>query len=396
MQIKNLTPFTHLRFSKSDNKGLEFGVVALKATYVFDDDSNLQISDEQEAINAEEKTFGAPAFSSLKQPTDLVGYKPSTDIIVNATAYSPKGQPTKAWNVGFELMDANGVKIQKTLRVTGPRWWIPKWKRTLTDDEKANWRDYKHLFEGWELSEPEAITSLPIRYEYAYGGSVHKRNDENDNPIIEAFEYNPVGRGFIDPEWSDYTQKIAAPQIEDPNDLINDPYKQYMPVGYGAIQRAWLPRRPLGGTFDQHWIDNIWPKWPQDHNFAYNNAASSNLWGHGFLKLPITVQCVNLHPIKSNWFFTFNDCDVHAVYHLTDETEFGGQPRLDTVQIDIEADDPFDNYAFLVWRLIYKQDETERLIMGFSDDAPNNIEMKTPHPDDCGIYSDALERPDGN
>lgn len=394
MQVINLTPFSYLQFSKSDNKGLEFGVLAVKATYAFDETDACALSDEQESLNAEEQTFGRPDNSSLKRPTDLVGYKPSTDVIVNAIAYAPEGEPAKAWNIGLEITDAAGTKIQKTLRITGPRWWVPKWKRALSDEEQKNWKDHRDLFEGWELSEPEPIVSLPVRYEYAYGGSVAKGSDEHGNAVLQSYEYNPVGRGFIDIEWTDHTKPVAAPQIEYADEPVTDPYKHYKPAGYGAIQRAWLPRRPLGGTFNQHWVDHVWPKWPADYDFAFNNAAAEGLCGHGFLKLPIRVQLVNLHPTKRNCFLNFKELNVHAAYQTTHGTVFGCEPHIDTLHIELSDTDSFAHYASVVWRTVYNRDETEAIALGLADTATDDVEMKMLHPADCGTYSEALERPD--
>jgi len=390
MHIANFTPFTHLRFYKSDNRGLEFGVVVVKATYVFDDEGRCVLSDEQEMANAQEQGFGKPESSSLRQPSDHVGYKPSTDIILNVVAYAPEGKPAKSWEIGVEMTDAQGVIIRKTLRVTGPRWWVPKWQRPLSEREKREWQKHRHLFEGWELSEPEPITRLPITYEYAYGGTIFKGEDENKTPLIEAYEYNPVGRGFIDKDWSDHTKPHPAPQIEYADEPIADPYKHYRPAGYGALHRAWLPRRPLGGTYDQNWIDKIWPKWPPDYDFSFNNAAAEGLYGHGFLQLPIKIQLVNLHPSLRHRFITFEAIDMAALYQHKDESSFAFMPNLDTLHLDLIEEDAFDHFAFLVWRLVYHPDQIESIAL--FDKMPLSAKTAPPHPDACGRYSPALKR----
>jgi len=392
MRMINLTPFSHLRLFKSDCRGLEFGVVIVKATYVFDEDERCVLSDEQEMPNAEERSFDQAEFSSLRQPSDHVGYKPSTDMIFNVVAYAPEGKAAKSWTVGVEITDGQGITIRKTLRITGPRWWLPKWQRALTDKEKREWQKYRHLFEGWELSQPEPITHLPIRYEYAYGGTLLKGEDQNGHPIVDAYQYNPVGLGWIDKEWTDHTMAQPAAQIEYADEPITDPYKPYRPAGFGAIHRAWLPRRPLAGTYDQHWIDKIWPKWPPDYDFCFNNAAADGLCGHGFLQLPIKIQLVHLHPTLSHRSIMFDGVDLLASYQQQDGRFFAFRPRLDTLYLDLVEEDAFDHFAALSWRLIYHPDVLAAITLQEGKDLPPEVMGEAPHPDDCGRYSVALER----
>jgi len=391
MHIVNLTPFKHLRLLKSDRRGLEFGVVIVKATYVFDDEGHCILSDEQEMPNAEERSFDQTKASSLRQPSDHVGYKPSTDVILNAVAYAPEGKPAKSWSVGIEIIDAQGVTLRRILRITGPRWWVPKWRRTLTEEEKCEWQKYRHLFEGWELSEAEPITHLPIRYEYAYGGTVTKGADKEGHRLIEACEYNPVGIGFIDKDWTDHTMPQPAPQIEYADEPITDPYQHYRPAGFGAIHRSWLPRRPLGGTYDQYWFDHIWPKWPSDYDFRFNNAAAG-LCGYGFLQLPIRLQLVNLHPKLRHRFITFDAVDLMATYQDASESYFSFIPQLDTLYLDLAEEEAFEHFSCLVWRLIYHPDKTEAITVQRSKALLAGIVESAPHPNECGRHSVALEK----
>ena len=44
-------------------------------------------------------------------------------------------------------------------------------------------------------------------------------------------------------------------------------------MSFGVIGRNWLPRYPYAGTYDQNWIDNIFPFLPPDFDNAYFQAA---------------------------------------------------------------------------------------------------------------------------
>jgi hypothetical protein len=105
-----------------------------------------------------------------------------------------------------------------------------------------------------EFSEPLPFTSIPIRYERAYGGS-----DEQSVPDI-PFHYprNPLGTGVVLRNVRDVVDGLALPNVEDPDDLltperviIEEPERwplQPLPAGFGWRQRNWYPRSALLGV----------------------------------------------------------------------------------------------------------------------------------------------------
>ncbi|MHC5308017.1 DUF2169 domain-containing protein [Bartonella sp. LJL80] len=303
-------------------------------------------------------------------------------------AYAPDGKPVSSFTVGIQVKNATGTIIAKFLRITGPRWWAPKWKRPLSDRERAEWQKHRDLFEGWTLTEPEPITSLPIRFEYAYGGAVEKGADENGNPVLAAYEYNPVGRGYIDPDWTDHTKPQAAPQIEYADEPITDPYKRYKPAGLGPIPAAWLPRRPLGGTYDQNWIDNRWPYLPDDYKYAYHNAAADDLQVKPFLT-EFEIELLGLHPQKRHWTLRFKS----PCPYVNADTQFGWRhsfANLDTVYFDIGAYADGDYRLHGLWRYIYDPQEVGEIqIKSLHDKDPDYAYvlrrdlLPSPSPDEC-------------
>ncbi|MFS8180628.1 DUF2169 domain-containing protein [Pseudovibrio denitrificans] len=356
IQLDNYTPFPNLRYSGTDTDNLEFGVFMVKVAWDLLVDGSCAISAEQEPFVFKDEYYGEVNVSSVRYPSDFVPYKPKTDLVISATTWAPDGKPASSWLAGVRFTSADGIVSEKVLRVFGPRFWIPKWKRSLSEEEKLNWRKYKNLFLGWELSEAKPITKLPIRYEFAYGGELSK--DADGIPVREAFESNPIGRGYIDPHWSDHTAPVPAPQIEDPDDPITDPYRQYAPQGFGPIPPAWLPRRPLGGTYDEAWIANGGNCWPEDYDFEFHNSCSPSLRAQGHIHSDLKIELVNLHPSKQNWCIDFKDMSpICFLEHENLDPKFL-RMNLDSLFLEVDEENLEDPRAFCTWRLLFHPTET--------------------------------------
>ena len=63
------------------------------------------------------------------------------------------------------------------------------------------------------------------------------------------------------------------PNIEDPHAPMLHPASPCAPLGFGVVGRAWLPRRPLAGTFDFAWKRDRWPLAPRDFDPAFHQSA---------------------------------------------------------------------------------------------------------------------------
>ena len=362
-ELQNFTPYPNFRYYSRDNEDREFGIIIVKATYEFGPSSRLMVAEEQAPMVFTDKCHGAVNVSSLWHPSDLVPHKPATDLIINAVARTPDGRVRPAWECGVAINRAGAAIFAKKLRVTGPREWRPVWKRELNTEEVKNWPQYRKHFRYWELSEPEPVSSLPLRYEYAYGGEIAMGEDDEGNPLFDTSHYNPLGRGKIDREWTDHTKTVPAPQIEDVDDPIADPYAVYKAQGLGPIPPAWLPRRPLGGTYDQKWIDTTWPAWPADYSFAYHNSAHPDLIISPYLiggeEVVLTGLAQREEPVR------------FRLPHEQTLVEFVGENReplrapmaLDTVFLDFAGRHQRDWRIFLSWRVNFEPDVFDRAII---------------------------------
>ena len=299
MEFRNLTPFDALAWSVEDVDAEESHVVVVRVGYRLarvtsaplpgapdEDDATpthhceLREGRASPRLAFEDGYFGAPLVSSVRGESDLAPFKPRCDVLVNATAFAPRGEEAARWPVRVRVVQPAGAEVllDKTLSVCGPRWF-----------ERAE--------EDWSLSEPEPALAVPVRWEHAYGGTSHVPEAE----LNEACFTNPVGCGWVEARWFDAMERaghevpsrLPAPQIEDPRrpvkslDVVRHPdgvedamqmanaVLRYAgaPAGLGAVGRAWTPRLQRAGTYDDAWRQARWPHLPEDFDFAYWNAA---------------------------------------------------------------------------------------------------------------------------
>jgi hypothetical protein len=294
MELINKTPFPGIAFQASRQDGKPSHVAVLRATFDIKSDGILELSDEQEPIVLSDEYFEEPNKSSVRQESDLVPCKPKCDVIVNATAYAPGGHPSLEFVVGVRIRGpAGGGKehgpliLEKKLVVTGPCCWE------------------KGLMGGWKLTPPtRPVTSLPLRYEYAFGGECRVASDDPcgrrvdaafrltpeqrschpDGPDMAPLAHaacadNPLGIGFAE-DWylkAKELKEFPAPQIGSPENPVTKLGTSYAPQGFGIITKAWRQRLDLAGTYDEEWREKRWPYLPEDFDVAYWNGAHPDL-----------------------------------------------------------------------------------------------------------------------
>ena len=343
--LKNFTPFPNMQFANWDAQGREFGVFMVKTAWDIQPDGTCTLSEEQEPFALTDEFHGELNASSVRYPSDLVPYKPTTDFILNATTFAPQGKASEAWECSIEVT-AHGAEaplVEKKLLITGPRHWTFRKKK-------------------WELSRAEPIKRLNVQYDHAYGGSIKTGEDENGDAIVEAYEYNPVGKGFADPDWTHKDQPVLAPQILLPEQSLCDPFEQLKPAGFGPIQASWLPRRPLGGTYDEHWSENVWPNWPEDYQFWFHNAAPEGQ--RHALPPGEGARCTlkNLHPEREEWIIDVPNPRLAALVQQGSELVIYGL-HIDTVFLDIAHDRLDDPRVFLMSRMVFDRELTQSITL---------------------------------
>lgn len=343
VDLRNLTPFPNLQFANWDQHGREFGVFMVKTAWDIAEDGTCTLSDEQEPFTFTDTYHSEVNESSPRYASDLVPFKPRTDIILNATTFAPHGRKSSSWIASVEVVETTGASVigKKDIAVTGPRVWQPTRR-------------------GWQLSDAEPIASLDIRYEYTFGGTLPAGKDDEGQDLWKAFERNPIGHGWIT-KTSD-RQPITAPQLLANEHDLADPYAVQKPVGLGPIPAAWLPRRPLGGTYDQNWIDHTWPGWPADYDFSFHNAASDEFACDLPVGAGVQLTLENLHPTMTRWIIQVPDPQLVA--YLQVGTEVVPYALMaDTVFLDIAEDRLSDPRVFVVSRLVFDRTTTDGITL---------------------------------
>ncbi len=229
--INNRTPYKAGKTWSRDPNGVHLWIVSVKATYNITPDGQVYLAEEQlEPLIAPEYN-GEPGMSSLRYDADLVAPKPTTDILLNGSAYAPGGQPSTDFAVCMRV-----GPISKALRVRGDRTW---------SDGPL----------GGGPSSAQPVTRVPITYERAYGGYEHSAPDLRQHRLDPR---NPVGCGLFAPATRRDGQ--ALPNFEYPSGNL----EMDGPAGFGPIDGHWSPRRELAGTYNDAWRAKRLPLLPAD------------------------------------------------------------------------------------------------------------------------------------
>ncbi|MBA54408.1 MAG: hypothetical protein CMK89_08140 [Pseudomonadales bacterium] len=309
--LNNKTPFAAERTWGRDLNGWHQWIVAVKATYDILPDGELELAEEQAEPLFAPEYFGEPGLSSLQYEADLIPTKPTTDIIVNGTAYAPGGKPSTEFAVALR---ANGK--QKALRVLGERYW----EQGLT---------------GLKPSKPQPVTAVPIRYEKAFGGW----DRSNPNPAKQKWDpRNPVGSSLIQ---NDEQLGKTLHQFEY---LEGSPHKTG-PAGFGAIDSFWSPRSQHIGTYDKAWQENRHPLLPLDWKPQSLQCAPQDQQTEKPLRGGENIELFNLTPDGQLAF------QLPRVY-LAFSTQIDGRTEEHRAQISSVIIEPDQRKLKLVWNSV--------------------------------------------
>jgi hypothetical protein len=241
--LANRTPYAADRNWTRDKNGVHWWIVAVRATFSIAAEGKLVLADEQLPPLLAPEHHGPPESSSLRYDSDLLGLKPTTDVLVLGSAHAPGGRAVASLPVVLRI-----GALEKTCIVHGER-------------------VYYDGIAGLTTTSPLPFVTRPIRYELAFGGSDTSDPDPRRHVIDER---NPVGRGIARHQAS--LIDTPAHAIEYPN---TKPGKGG-PAGFGPISPAWLPRRVLAGTYDDVWARTKKPLLPNDYDPAFALCAPAD------------------------------------------------------------------------------------------------------------------------
>lgn len=242
-------------------------------------------------LTADDSGQGSPA-----TPSDLAPVKMNGEFFVKGTAFPPGGQPAQVFPVGVSISSQN-----KQLNVFGHRVWSDNLLRR-------------------SISEPEPLDSLPLQWEYAYGGPDYSKN--------------PLGMGY---------GGGALPHLEYPDQPISQPNGKYLPAGFGPLGDDWEPRSRMRGTYRKGWLKTRWPWRPDNFDWAFYNQAPLDQQIQGYFRGNEAIQLTNLHPTEPQIQTALpgQAARLFILFKSNDETPGAVREvplKLDTVHIDTDEE----------------------------------------------------------
>ena len=251
MRILNQTGFPAEFTMGMDVAGREYLSLVVKGTFAFpasERDPPPRADVQRPLVKADEYT-GEPGYSATLWETDFAFRKSMCDVVAQGVAYAPEGRPAERVRVGLRVGD-----WVKQFDVVGPREW-----RVIGPAVTA--------------TRPLPFRRMPFSYDTAFGG-VDRLDPEDDLPAV--YEDNPVGRGFAAVRNQSRLQSLALPNTEEVGQEVQSPYGRYRPMALGPIGRGWPERRRYAGTYDQTWIDTVFPFLPADFDERYYQMAPAD------------------------------------------------------------------------------------------------------------------------
>ena len=249
MQIRSSTDYLFQSTMGMDVAGREFLSLVIKGTFDFPAPGEIaKRAKVQRPLIMADEYAGPPGFSAPLWETDFAFRKHRCDVVAQGAAYAPGGKQAERVRVGLRV--GNWVK---QFDVTGPRQW-----RTLGPSITA--------------TRPYPFTRLAFSYDTAFGGP--DRSWQGD--AAPAYADNPYGLGFAAARSGSRIDGLDLPLTEALDDPVTSPFGTHRPMALGPIPRVVPARARLGGTYDQNWIDNIFPFLPPDFDEAYYQCAPAD------------------------------------------------------------------------------------------------------------------------
>ena len=227
--------------------GRELLVVVIKGTFVLPKSGEeARLADQQLPLVMADTYTGEPGFSAPLQEMDFAPRKHKCDILLTGHVRAPKGKAVTRMRVGLRV-----GPMEKILDVVGDRVWQAQ-MGTIT------------------ASDPQPFTEMPLSYDRAFGGADLNSENAADH---DAYLPNPIGRGWHKHLQSEFVNGSPMPNFEAVGDSVNFPKDKCLPVALGPLGRGWPQRIRYAGTYDDAWLEDVFPFLPDDFDERYYQAA---------------------------------------------------------------------------------------------------------------------------
>jgi hypothetical protein len=298
--------------------GRELLVIVVKGTFRMPVESGarLALHEEQVPLVMSDVFYGAPGLSAPKYEVDFAPRKHRCDVLLNGSAYAPGGRPAERVTVGLQV-----GAWSKSFSVVGDRVWFTAG--------------------GARATSPSPFTRMQINYDCAFGGTDQRHEDPSQHG---AFMPNPSGRGFHQMLMDEWLEGSPLPNTEELGVPIERPDGVYRPLAFGAVGRHWEPRSRHAGTYDENWLENVFPFLPSDFNELYYQSASQDQ----HLPKPLGEQTVTLLNLTPDGRRDFTLPHLEAPIHVF--TKRGDREDL-TATADTVLIEPDLERVTMTWRV---------------------------------------------
>jgi len=258
-----------------DPEGKPIISVLAKRTYAIAP-GTLKLSPQQLPL-VEQEEFADPAsplYSDVVAETDLLVWKPTTDVVVLGSACTPRGKKAYHLDCGVSV-----GPLRKTIRAYGNR------------------RVESKALRGLVLTDPEPFCEMPLGYAHAYGGTCVTK----DGTTVTYYP-NPIGKGFAIRGGFDDPSALQVPNLEDPDspvtpdNIVLARFEEWehapRPASLGWTRRNFFPRYTYAGVLPEYLEaaqKNIKDRAKDDPrldgyavprmDFRIYQGASDGLWG---------------------------------------------------------------------------------------------------------------------
>ncbi len=297
--------------------GRELLVVVVKGTFLIPKTGEeAKLAPEQIPLVMADTFTGEPGLSATIYESEYAPTKPRCDVLLLGSAYAPRGKPTERVSVSLRV----GSMLKK-FDVVGNRVW-------------------KNSALGLTPSRPQPFTVMPISYDNAYGGFDNLNPDPAKH---QAYFSNTVGKGYFPSAKADMIEGKPLPNSEEPGNPVTKTVGSYRPMAFGPIGRGWQPRLQYAGTYDQNWIDNVFPFLPADFDERYYQSVPPDQQTD-YLKGDELVELVNLSP-RGRESFKIPKIEVSIRFYLKNNAHEEFQAVADALVIEPD----FTRFSVL-WR----------------------------------------------
>ncbi|MDX1804747.1 MAG: DUF2169 domain-containing protein [Alcanivorax sp.] len=221
-------------------------VLVSRLTLNFSLDGHLTVAQPQPAPLLVDMHYGKPGKTSLKSASEIASFKQGAEYYLSGHARPPA--PTSQARVGVEIRQQQR-HYRKTLVALGEH----RWQKGVL---------------GAKRSAPEPFERLPLRYEFAYGGSHEKQGRREKR--------NPVGRGFNPSGWSLLDER--APQLEYAGRAVASPARSAAVAGFAPMPVFWSPRQARFGTPPDDPLAEQGCPWGADASAFVHHCAPQDQW----------------------------------------------------------------------------------------------------------------------